>query len=134
MFAKAVRQSSPCFVYVIVGLPTQSAGYAIDDIWEMHVKRSVILKHRFGPEILNRLEIKGQVLHRVREHLKVYGWLSDDDMTVQVRLTNNSQSRIHYLQHEGVFKLKMKSIVIKRKPTEFGSGKITHLSILVANY
>ena len=30
---------------------------------EMHVKWSVILTNRFGPEILNMLEIKGQVLH-----------------------------------------------------------------------
>ena len=41
---------------------------------EMHVKRSVILANRFGPAILTMLEIKGQVLHRVRAHLKVPGW------------------------------------------------------------
>ena len=33
---------------------------------KMHVKWSVILADRFGPEILTLLEIKGQVLHRVR--------------------------------------------------------------------
>ena len=44
---------------------------------EMHVKWSVILADRLGPEILIMLEIKGQVLHRVRVHLKVPGWLSD---------------------------------------------------------
>ena len=44
---------------------------------EMHVKWSVILADRFGPEILTLLEIKGQVLRRVRVHLKVSGWLSD---------------------------------------------------------
>ena len=44
---------------------------------EMHVKWSVILADRFGPEILTMLEIKGQVLRRVRVHLKVSGWLSD---------------------------------------------------------
>ena len=44
---------------------------------EMHVKWSIILEHRFGPEILTMFEIKGQVLHRVRVHLKVPGWLSD---------------------------------------------------------
>ena len=65
MFAKAVRQSSPCFVYV--GLLTA----------EVHVKWSVILTDRFGPQILTMLEIKGQVLHRLRVHLKVPGWLSD---------------------------------------------------------
>ena len=32
MFAKAVRQFSPCFAYV--DLPTQRAGYATDDIYE----------------------------------------------------------------------------------------------------
>ena len=30
-----------------------------------------------GPEILTVLEIKGHVLHRVRLHVKVPGWLSD---------------------------------------------------------
>ena len=44
---------------------------------EMHVKWSAILVHRLGPEILTKLEIKGQVLHRVCLHLKVPGWLSD---------------------------------------------------------
>ena len=44
---------------------------------EMHVKWSVILADRLGPEILTMLEIKGQVLHRVRAHLKVPGWLSN---------------------------------------------------------
>ena len=43
----------------------------------MHVKWSVILTDRFGPEILIVLEIKGKVLHRVRVHLKVPGWLSE---------------------------------------------------------
>ena len=44
---------------------------------EMHVKWSVTLADRLGPEILTVIEIKGQVLHRVRLHLKVPGWLSD---------------------------------------------------------
>ena len=44
---------------------------------EMHVQWSVILMDRFGPEIFTMLEIKRQVLHRVRVHLKVPGWLSD---------------------------------------------------------
>ena len=42
---------------------------------EMHVKWSVILAVQLGPEILTLLEITGQVLHRVRLHLKVPGWL-----------------------------------------------------------
>ena len=42
---------------------------------EMHVKWSVILADRLGPEILTLLEITGQVLHRVPLHLKVLGWL-----------------------------------------------------------
>ena len=39
----------------------------------------MILADRLGPAdgILTMLEIKGQVLHRVRVHLKVPGWLSD---------------------------------------------------------
>ena len=42
---------------------------------EVYVKWSVILANRLGPEVLTMLEIKGRVLHRVRLHLKVPGWL-----------------------------------------------------------
>ena len=42
---------------------------------EMHVKWSVTLTVRLGPEILTLFEIKGQVLHRVRLNGKVPGWL-----------------------------------------------------------
>ena len=42
---------------------------------EMHVKWSVTLTDRLGPEILTVLEIKGQVLHCVRLYVKVPGWL-----------------------------------------------------------
>ena len=38
------------------------------------MKWSVPLTDRLGPEILTGLEIKGQVLHRVRLHVKVPGW------------------------------------------------------------
>ena len=44
---------------------------------EMHVKWSVTLTDRLCPEILTVLEIKGQVLHRVRLRRKVAGWLSN---------------------------------------------------------
>ena len=44
---------------------------------EVHVKWSVILADRFGPEILTMSEMKGQVLHCVLVHVKVPGWLSD---------------------------------------------------------
>ena len=37
---------------------------------EMQVKWSVTFTDRSGPEILTVLEIKGQVLHRVRLHVK----------------------------------------------------------------
>ena len=43
----------------------------------MHVKWSVALADRLGPKFLNVLEIKGQVLHRVRLHVKVLGWWLD---------------------------------------------------------
>ena len=42
---------------------------------EMQVKWSVSLTDRLGPEMLTVLEIKGQVLHRVRLHVKVPGLL-----------------------------------------------------------
>ena len=38
------------------------------------MKWSVTLTDRLGPEILTVLEIKGQVLHCVRLHVKVPGW------------------------------------------------------------
>ena len=41
----------------------------------MQVKWSVTLTDQLGPEILTVLEIKGQVFHRVRLHVKVPGWL-----------------------------------------------------------
>ena len=41
----------------------------------MQVKWSVTSTDRLGPEILTVSEIKGQVLHRVRLHVKVPGWL-----------------------------------------------------------
>ena len=42
---------------------------------DTQVKWSVTLTDRSGPEILTVLEIKGQVLHRVRLHVRVSGWL-----------------------------------------------------------
>ena len=44
---------------------------------EMQVKWSVTLTDRLGPEILTACvrNIKGQVLHRLRFHVKVPGWL-----------------------------------------------------------
>ena len=43
---------------------------------EVHVKRSVILTDRLGPDILLVLTMKRQVLHRERAHLTVPGcWL-----------------------------------------------------------
>ena len=41
------------------------------------MKWSVTLTDPLGPEILTVLEIEGEVLHRVRLHLKVLGWLSN---------------------------------------------------------
>ena len=41
------------------------------------MKWSVTLTDRLDPEILTVLEKKGQVLHRVRLHVKVPGWLSN---------------------------------------------------------
>ena len=39
------------------------------------MKMSVTLTDRLGPEILTVLELKVQVLHRVRLHVKAPGWL-----------------------------------------------------------
>ena len=53
---------------------------------EMHVKWSMTLADRLGPEILAMLEIKGQFLHRVLLHLKVSGCLSDLNALLTRRL------------------------------------------------
>ena len=42
---------------------------------EMHVIWSVTLTDRLSPEILTVFEIKRQVLHLLRLHVKVPGWL-----------------------------------------------------------
>ena len=42
---------------------------------EIHVNWSVTLADRLGPEILTVFEIKRQVLHRARLHVKVPGCL-----------------------------------------------------------
>ena len=62
---------------------------------EMHVKWSMTLTDRLGPEISTVLEIKGQVLHRVRLHLKVPGWLSDLNVLLNKKLLFNFFSRLN---------------------------------------
>ena len=44
------------------------------------------LTDRLRPEILTVLEIKGQVLHRVRLHVKVPGWLLNLKALVTTKL------------------------------------------------
>ena len=58
------------------------------------MKWSVTLTDRLGPEILTLLEIKGQVLHRVRLHVKVPGWLLDLNALLTKKLTR-SLSRLN---------------------------------------
>ena len=67
-----IGQSSSCFADVY--LSAIRASYAIETLAEVHVKWSVILMDRLGPDILLALWMKGQVLHRARAHLKVPGW------------------------------------------------------------
>ena len=55
------------------------------------MKWSVTLTDRLAPEILTVLEIKGQVLHRVRLHVKVPGWLSN----LNALLTKKFLSRLN---------------------------------------
>ena len=50
------------------------------------MKWSVTLTDRLGPEILTVLEIKGQVLHCGRLHVKVPGWLLNLNALVTERL------------------------------------------------
>ena len=61
MFVKAVRQSSPCFAYV--DLLSSVQVMQLMTFTEMHIKCSVTLADRLGPEILTVLDVKGQVLH-----------------------------------------------------------------------
>ena len=51
------------------------------------MKWSVTLTDRLGPEILTVLEIKGQVLHRVRLHVKVPGWSLNLNALLTKKLT-----------------------------------------------
>ena len=53
---------------------------------EMQVKWSVTLTDRLGPEIVTVLEIKGQVLHRVRLHVKFPGWLLNSNALLTKKL------------------------------------------------
>ena len=50
------------------------------------MKWSVTLTDRLGPEILAVLDIKGQVLHRVRLHVKVPCWLLNLNALLTKRL------------------------------------------------
>ena len=54
---------------------------------EMHVKWSVTLTDRSGPEILPVLEIKGQVLPRVRLRVKVPGWFHNQKSRTKVHFS-----------------------------------------------
>ena len=55
---------------------------------EMHVKWSVILGDRLGPEILTMFEIKGQVWHRA-------GWLSDLNVLLTRKLPMFLSARLN---------------------------------------
>ena len=68
---------------------------------EMQVKWSVTLTDRLGPEILTVLEIKGQVLHRVRLHVKVPGWLLNLNALLTKKLPKFlSPNWVHFLHTE----------------------------------
>ena len=54
---------------------------------DMHVKWSVTLTDRLGPEILCVLEMKGQVLPRVRLNVKVPGWFHNDKSRTKVHFS-----------------------------------------------
>ena len=74
VFSEAVLQSSSRFAYV--DLLTKRTGYAIDDICGDVCEVVSDFSGSIGSWDLNHVR-KGQVLHRVRLHLKVPGWLSD---------------------------------------------------------
>ena len=61
------------------------------------MKWSVTLTDRLGPEILTVLEIKGQVLHRVRLHVKVPCWL----LNLNAPLTKKFLSRLNEMSGGG---------------------------------
>ena len=72
MFAKTIRQSSVPVSPMYIFLHSVQVMHIYGDAFtEMRVRWSVTLADRLGLEILTVLEIKRQVLHRVRLHLKV---------------------------------------------------------------
>ena len=75
LFSTSRRCSRKRSANLLPVLHTQRAGYAIEDIYGDACKVVSDLADRLGPEILTVLEIKGQVLHHVRLHVKVPGWL-----------------------------------------------------------
>ena len=63
---------------------------------ETHVKWSVTLTDQLGPPgILTGLEIKGQVLHRARLHVKVPGWLLNVNALLTKKLPTRFLSRLN---------------------------------------
>ena len=63
---------------------------------ETHVKWSVTLTDQLGPPgILAGLEIKGQVLHRARLHVKVPGWLLNLNALLTKKLPTRFLSRLN---------------------------------------
>ena len=57
---------------------------------EVHVKWSVILIDRLGPDILLALWMKGQVLHRARAHLKGAG------LVISLEWTSNQKIALSF--------------------------------------
>ena len=64
--------SSSCFAYVDSCIVCRLYMEQMT-LTEKHVKWSVTVADRLGPEIVTVFEVKGQVLHRVRLHVKVPG-------------------------------------------------------------
>ena len=95
---------------------------------EMYVKWSVTLADRLCPENLTVFEIKGQVLHRVRLHMKVSGWLSDLNALLTKKLPNflsrlneMSGDRKKYVFSFGIIEVS-------------GSVKVLRTSFLIARF
>ena len=92
VFAKAVRQSSPCFAYV--DFLAYCAGYAIDDIYGDACKVGSDFSGSIWSWDLKHVRNRGQILHRVQ---KKNDWLTASTNTCGMPKKSTQMRQNHTL-------------------------------------